>query len=741
MAIICKKKFIQVLILMFVLSLSVIQASAQVSMDKITNIMINSDFEEMGTWGETENNRKYGWYAQGDNTNAFNIMETSSSKPAQHGNYYATTWGKGYELYQYVPVEKNKVYVVSFWYKCMPSSGTTSTNYPLFEVHGADNTTVLTSKTYSTKYEWTQIVMCFNSVDNEKVRVRITNKGDGGRVAVDNYVMGICEPSTDAVCIDGYASADNVLNVVADVIDPIGDKVLKSEYQWQISNNGSGPWSDIETADDDKYTVKKSDEGKYIRVRVVPRSEAANGIVKKGNAVYSRALKVSAGTDYQPIFLKEYFTGKLLGTVEEAQEISNATDSINGYILNRDNVINALSESNVYMCSDVPYSMSLYSEKRAVMSDEEDIILSLGSQYLDSVNVLMTYSQIPTVDQNAIISYADGTFENLTYTAGSIMEKTVGAPLSNQTPMGMIGVGGNINDENAGFLYSYTFNLSEEKEAESITFPHTLTEGKLLIFAITGKTVSGEVLRQIIVDKIQELPETLTLNDRSTVENILSCAERYKNDGGNPDEISGYSVLKTLLTDVESQTTTSDLLDCTIDIDFSNPVKIDTISKDTITIAGLNENQYEVEPVMNGENVVGAKVIVINNFSYRQLEITLSDKIANAFGPHFSLGQAYKITYTPEKLFEVKNKECTLNGTSLRLKADLKNNSSQVLNYYFICAVYSSESEMLYAFENSNSLNVGGTANINEQLTVPATAATAKLFVWNGADTMNTIYQ
>ena len=175
--------------IIFVLSLGFIHVSAEVNMENVANIMTNPDFEENGTWGGKDNSVHYGWYIQNDIQGSFNVFESTDAFPAQHGNRYATTWGNGYELNQYVNVEKNRTYVVSFWYRSKPKTGNNTTCYPRFKVYGADNTTELYSKDLPKKLEWTQVVTCFNSGNNDKVKIYIRNmapNGDGN-IALDNY--------------------------------------------------------------------------------------------------------------------------------------------------------------------------------------------------------------------------------------------------------------------------------------------------------------------------------------------------------------------------------------------------------------------------------------------------------------------------------------------------------------------------------------------------------------------------
>ena len=667
----------------------------------------------------------------------FNVVTGNESRPAADGNKYGSLWGGGSTIYQPVHVTPNTYYELSLKHKIGEANKISVLGIGVAAQIDSDGlplpgtAPILNAKTNTVNCseDWTEYKVSFNSGDNTVLNIALSNQsweGNATGASFDDVKLIKIAPSLEKVYVDGAAVINGSLKAEPRVTAPSGWNLSENIYRWQNSNEIDGIFNDIQNADSKEYTVKKSD--KYIRVGVTPVCEK-DGEYMYGTEVFSDVIAVR-GQGNTAIDLADSFNGTLIGGKDEAQ-----SDNINGYILNRDKIAENLNESNALECDGIWYGLSLYGDKRTVRSSNSDMVISVKNQNFNSLNVLMTYTDIPEDEQKAIINYADGTSETITYNAGSINELSSGVKSVLNEPIGMYGADGDeVTDK--GFLYSYTFNTNPELAVDNITFPGESTEDKLIIFAVTGKAVSGDVLKTIIENRIAALPKTITANNRKEIEAIEDFGEQYRENGGNPDEITGYSDMTKLLIDVKNCTFKSGLYDFTIDLTFTNNIKSDSLTYDSIKIDSLNETQYSIEPI--GDNA--ARIKIINYFDYPAVRLTVGRSVCSAYEPNFDLGYVYSREYTPEKLFAVSNIDCKAESGILSAAATVRNNGTETQSCYIVCAVYSENNEMLTCVTKSSTLQPGAEYNYSERRSFDGVGKTVKMFVWNNSEEMKLIY-
>ncbi|MCC6288671.1 MAG: T9SS type A sorting domain-containing protein [Chitinophagaceae bacterium] len=153
----------------------------------------------------------------------------------------------------------------------------------IFTVRDAATNNIITNITTPeiTSSAWTQYGMKFVMPSGiTSIIIEITNAAPGGcgnDLAIDDIQFGLCDP-TPTVSVNNTAGCTNgTTTFSAALSDPtvISGTVY---YQWQRSNNSSGPWTDIASATSSAYTINPltaSDIGKYYRVLVGPDSAGA----------------------------------------------------------------------------------------------------------------------------------------------------------------------------------------------------------------------------------------------------------------------------------------------------------------------------------------------------------------------------------------------------------------------------------------------------------------------------------
>ena len=720
----------------------IFSAQAKTDLSKLDNLVVNGGFED----------GQKGWERL-----TFNVFSTEGE--AYEGVKYAQHWGAGSFAYQTVKVEKNTEYILHFAYK-MPGDKSNMARIVVAGNEGLDNEGYSKNKeslvksetpdpqgkdgkTYEVSKTWVEVNEYFNSGDNDTLYLAFIHDWSYGYdgytpPCFDDFIIAKVSPTVTSAKYYGIAAAGNTIKAVADVSDPAGDKISEAEYRWQISDRKNGTFEDINEADSAEYQIKKTDAGSYIRYGVVPCSETDSGHIKRGDEVFSEPVLVRASSDNINIDISDIANGLFAGDKTEAENCPE-TEAFDSYILSNDGLQKLLDESNALMSGDVSYMLINNVEKRAVSGANTSIKLN-GGNY-KSINVLMTYKEIPANTQKAVIEYDDDTADTVEYEAGSVMSKTDSLTALNNSPIGLYGILGNDDEPDGGYLYSYTFEADPEKGINAINFPADGEGGSPVIFAVTVKQVSGDALASLIEKRIAELPENITVNDRESIEKILSLSELYEDQGGDPDNIAGYDKIKKLLVDVSKCEVEHGLYDSTVTISFTQPVTEDSIGYDFISVDGADKTQYDIEPVTSNGKTTGLKITVVNDFLYKEKTVTLSDKIACANEPNFEIGYKYKHTFAPKKLFEVKNAVAKIESGNLNVNVRFTNNSDTEQTYYLVCGVYADDNEMIYSITKSGTLQPGESGSVNDIKYIGENAKNAKLFVFNNENNLKVMYQ
>lgn len=711
----------------------VFPVSASPNWDELTNLAVNGGLEE----------GQIGW-----ETYRFNMVNDGT---AYEGDYYMSIWGAGSWNAQIIPVEPNTDYLLHFAYK-NPGELNNMIRIIIADGNGIDGDGYAVNKPslvndpndtrdgkkYPISTDWTEVDEYFNSGDTDRLYVVFKHDYTYGYTGytspkMDDFRLAKASPIVTEAAYYGIAEPGRTLRAAEKVSDPAGEALGESEYRWQISDRKDGDFEDIKGANSKEYTVQKSDAGKYIRYGLIPKSTTDTGYQLTGTEAFSEAVLVGAASANLPIDLSGKANSLGLGTKKEAEASAET-----GAILSMDGLKKLQNESNALMSGDIAYQLINDGDKRVLSSQNGALTVPVGGGNYDQLHVLMAAWNPTSEAKNIEVRYDDQSQETAEYVPGDIQTKTDDLTVLNQTPIGLYGTGEQTDEPDQGYLYSYSFTVNPEKGVTSITFPEA---ENLMVFAVTGKQVEGEALKKLIETRIAELPEKITTSNREAVEKILSLAELYEANGGNTDEIKGYEKISKLFTEVKACTAESTLYDTTVKIRFTQPVLAAFLGYEMIKIDGLDSTQYEIEPIFEGEQAMEVNVIVANDFQYTAKTITLSDSVACAYEPNFTLGAAYKYTFTPEKLFSAERAECKVEQGELSINADLKNNSSAEQTYYLVCGVYTDENEMIAAYTEAKTLAAGETANIAHTQTVGENGTKAKLFIFNDQNSLKVIYQ
>lgn len=445
---------------------------------------------------------------------------------------HLTATKTGYQtLRQDIAVEKNTDYVLSYYYK-QPDPGHT------FQLTGLTQNEAIISEQWlrGVLTDWTKAEYTFNSGENENIRIVLKQMCDvgGDKAVADVYVDDISlyarRPEITDISVSGYASVKESMTVYSKSIDSFGDSIKEPEYNWQFSEDGE-EWTDIEGATEKTYEISEKIAGLYLRVQVTPVSEGKDGKVRLGKAEVSKTFKVSEMKADFPIDISVYFNEKLIADESE----------LNGAIvLDKAGIEKAIGESNALIYDEIPYVFELNAENRGISSNvDEDLVIELKNEYLSSLSFAYAYSSAPAGEQSAIIKYNDGTTEEFVYSAGLIAEKSESA--INQDAFGLFEEDG-TKEADKGYIYSNKLEMGKIAGIESITFPASKTEGKLIVYALSGERVDKEVIREKIEAEILNIPENIKPTDFGALDSIEESAKTYELLGGNVSDISGFDL-------------------------------------------------------------------------------------------------------------------------------------------------------------------------------------------------------
>lgn len=243
---------------------------------------------------------------QGDRNNW--IALTDHTNPAGHGRMMIVNADAPPTVFyrDTMPVAcPGQQYSVSFWtaftgnatYQTI-CNGLGGFKYPKYLIKIRDLATGLTITQFTTSditsNSWQQLGMKWVMPPGyTNVILELSNAGPGGcgnDFAIDDIQFGICTPlptvSVGAGCV---GLAQTFTSALSDTTVVPGTR----DYQWQISNSPSGPWSNIGGANSSTYTINPvtaADTGRYYRVIV-----AASGNIGISTCQYASPAVLLSG--------------------------------------------------------------------------------------------------------------------------------------------------------------------------------------------------------------------------------------------------------------------------------------------------------------------------------------------------------------------------------------------------------------------------------------------------------------
>lgn len=506
-------------------------------------------------------------------------------------------------FYQKVNVEQNTDYVLTFYYKSDDPGITV-------QAFGDGNAALIGEQWIrDVADDWVKKTYTINSGSSNTIQVNFKLMGQAGGASetangyIDNISLVARKPVVESVSLSGYSAIGNTVTVRDIVTDSFGDTVIDSEYQWQISDDGID-WTDIDGATENVYEISEGDIGFYLRVQVTPVSKGKDGATRKGKASFSKTLRVSEMSAYFSIDITGYFNEKLIASEDEL---------MGNVVLDKVGLEKAIGESNAVIYNEIPYVLELNAENNAIATNaDKDLVIDLGNEYLSSVNFAFAYWDAPQSEQSAIIKYNDGTTEEITYIPGLVFEKSEGA--INADAFGMYEEGGE-KAEDKGYIYSCKLKMDKVAGIESVTFPCANTEGKLMIYALSGERVDKEVIREKLEAEILTIPQHIKPTDFSLLDNIEESAQTYELLGGNVSDISGFDLERFAELRVEAVLNAYNdgdskmIFNSEDEFLYEDWLGLDTIDQDGVTIYSLYEELISEE----GKKTV-QKELVKKNF-------------------------------------------------------------------------------------------------------------------------------
>lgn len=743
MKLLTKKKIsvlISAVMLITTVAIPNIMVSAAVTVP--TNIATNPGFDD----------NKTGWWGGVQNRALTNAALLTIVTDSTTGNKYATSYaGLGYCIGKTLETEQNTSYMVKFKFK---GAGAVSVGNAKRNAQAGvadENLVQLNPINYNTSQnsvrgnnfsndstQWTEHIEYFNSREYTQVFIEITDMGST-KICIDDMEIYEIDPQVDTATVAGFADVGRKVKINAKIYDFCGDSVGIHEVQWKRGESATGPWTEIIGATDHTYEIKGEDVGKYISYDIIPVTVNSALGRKEGAISQSQAIYVQSPTQYIALDLSAHFTGKLITTQEESFYCTSAKDNIDRYTLKSESF--TFGASNEFMCGGVPYAIDVISDRRAIHKNG-DVTISLGGETLSKLHVLMAYAQAPAdLNQTAVVTYNDDTTQDVSYTAGLIAEKTEIESLVNNEPYGMNGVGNTDDDLSRGFLYSYEFDLDNNKEAKTITFPLSETEGKAVIFAVTAEALSGEELKAAIEAKIAQITTNISSATKEKVQTIMRQVERYAGAGNDATLIEGYSVVSGLLIEVANATLTNENTTAKITVNLTNPVKAEDINYDNIKVNGYDSSKYYF--TFTGETTDTFEINVINDFNYSGLNLTIDRALKCANAPYFTLDEDFRKSFTQTKVNEITvNQPLAINGTNVSGSIDYKYNGTGSTTYQVYIIVYGANNKMLYAnTAYTGTLSQNQTVDIDINETIPSGAQSVNMFILDGANTMQILYR
>lgn len=388
---------------------------------------------------------------------------------------------------------------------------------------------------------WEKKILSFNSAEFDYIRIEITAGEGNNALYLDEFSLNHQEMAVNSFDISGYSAAGQ--NLIANIE---GKNITQIDYLWQVSDDGVSGWIDIEGAEDDEYILDDAFEGKYIRIKAICKDIKLNGDVLKSEEMYSKVLYVGGKSVSSPVDIKDKFNGLYVAAEKDAKNKTDETGTFEGYLLNKDNLKALVGKSNAVVFGEIPYYIDFNGELFGIGEANGDLVIDFENEYLNKINLLMTYSVIPASEQKAVITFSDGTFVERIFIPGSVFEKTIDAESITDDAIGMISIGENGSvDNEKGYLYSYTFDVSRVAEVKSISFPNELTEGKAVVLALTKENVDKEIIKNKISEELSGIPGKVKPSDFEIIDTVEESVNKllsvYEQFGGDISELPDCS--------------------------------------------------------------------------------------------------------------------------------------------------------------------------------------------------------
>ncbi len=194
-----------------------------------------------------------------------------------------------------VAVEKQKNFVLSYWYKNEAYGHNLSIYDSDYKLSEEVTRIVPIKKLREEENIWNYVTESFNSGDNSVITVDFSGNNSNNRSSfcLDDIKLTMPQPEIDTAALFGYVEQGKTIYSHIDSINLNGDTLNYINYQWQSSDDGVG-WEDIENAVDDKYTVTEKDVEKKLRLKITPI-----GNTNTGNEYYTKPIDSSSELDFE----------------------------------------------------------------------------------------------------------------------------------------------------------------------------------------------------------------------------------------------------------------------------------------------------------------------------------------------------------------------------------------------------------------------------------------------------------
>ena len=639
----------------------------------------------------------------GFETGTNSVMPKSGWERAQHsvntdaahsGKYGMEWWGRGCYTFQTIPVKKNTVYKLSFWYN---NRTTDSLKGDKLRIYVADEKGIANDlpvgvslignnkngKTYPQKAEWTEVNEYFNTGSNEKITLIVRH---------DNNEYAIGSTNEIPCYVDDFE-----LNEVSDII-----------FNGGFEENGLGNWNSYNA----ELVTDAYGGNKAVKLSNSDQAKLAQTVYLEKHTDYTISYwyKNEAYGHNLSIYDSSYDSSSTTQQANRVKEIKQVHDITDGWTYLTE-VFNSGDNDKV--------TIEVKNCDKNSVTYFDDFLFNVQPEILNAR--LWGY---PQTDKK-LYAWADGinmhgdTLVEITYqwqqsNDGEIWSNIAGAHGDSYT----------VKDETKKYRVGIT---AVGEELSGVTAYSNVADS-------TGKDEFETAVARRINEKMNMMPGWFNNDNKDfaeTVININRAVEEYGVDlSSSVRDYADYINLLTNMAAVESAYI--EVNSSVINVKFTAPIKTADVNADTVKLTGADGTDVDV-------TVTPVDTVTINGVEYAKGAVITPSQTSTSYV--VSRTTAYGLVYKKDVEFRqstvsVSESSAKVNGNTVAVTANLVGESFNN-NVIVVAAVYGSDGSLLGAASDTKSITEDApNAVYSKTVTIPENTNVSdigvRLFVWNG---------